>query len=135
MRSINKATKKSAEKLKIADRMECMDESEAHITIKDHKKNFPEKPNFRLINPSKSDIGKVSERIFDQINQNISQNTNVDQWENSTSVIDWFKAVNNKPQYTFSVFDIESFYRSISLDLFEKALNFAKQITPIPDSD
>ena len=87
MRSINKATKKSAEKLKIADRMECMDESEAHITIKDHKKNFPEKPNFRLINPSKSDIGKVSERIFDQINQNISQNTNVDQWENSALVI------------------------------------------------
>ena len=135
MRSINKATKKSAEKLKIADRMESMDESETHITIKDHKEDFPEKPNFRLINPSKSDIGKVSKRIFDQINQNISQNTNVNQWKNSTSVIDWFKAIDNKPQYTFSVFDIESFYRSILLDLFEKALNFAKQITPIPDSD
>ena len=29
---------------------------------------------------------------------------NVDQWKNSTSVIDWFEAINNKPQYTFFVF-------------------------------
>ena len=40
-----------------------------------------------------------------------------------------------KPQYTFSVFNIKSFYISISLNLYEKALNFAKQITPIADSD
>ena len=53
--------------------MKCMHESEAYITIKDHKENFPEKPNFRLINPSKSDMGKVSKCILDQINQNISQ--------------------------------------------------------------
>ena len=32
-------------------------------------------------------------------------------------------------------FDIESFYRPISLHLFEKVLNFAKRITPIGDSD
>ena len=88
MKSINKATKKFAEKLKIPDRMECMDESEAYITIKD-------------------------KRILDQINKNISQNTNVNQWRNSTSVIDWFKAIHNKPQYTFFVFDIENFYQSI----------------------
>ena len=49
MRSINKATKKFAEKLKNADRMECMDESEAYITIKEYKENFSEKPSFRLI--------------------------------------------------------------------------------------
>ena len=110
MKSINKATKKFAEKLKIPDRMECMDESEAYITIKD-------------------------KRILDQINKNISQNTNVNQWRNSTSVIDWFKAIHNKPQYRFFVFDIENVYQSISLDLYEKVLNFSKQITPIADSN
>ena len=67
--------------------MECMDESEADKTIKDHKENFPGNPNFRLINPSESDMGKVSKCILDQINQNISQNTNINQWENSASVI------------------------------------------------
>ena len=58
-------------------------------------------------------------------------NTNVNLWKNSTSVIDWLKAINNKSQCTFFVFHIESFYPSILLDLFEKELNFAKQITPI----
>ena len=35
----------------------------------------------------------------------------------------------------FFVFNIESFYLFISLDLYEKALNFAKQITRNADSD
>ena len=51
--SINKDTKKLAEKLKIADRMERMEESEAYITVKDHREDFPQQPSFRLINPSK----------------------------------------------------------------------------------
>ena len=93
--------------------MECMDASQAYTTIKDHKENFPEKQRFRLINPSNSDIRKVSKRIPDQINQNISQNTNVNYLENSNSVIDWFKAINNKLQYPFFVFDTESFYPSM----------------------
>lgn len=93
--------------------------SEAYITIKDHKENFPEKPSFALINPSNSDIEKFSKSIFVQIKQNISQSTNVNHWKNNTSAIDWFKAINNKPQWTLFVFDIESFYPSISLDLYE----------------
>ena len=112
MKSINKATKKFAEKLKISDRMECMDESEAYITIKDHNEIFSEKTTFRLDIPSKSDIGKVFKRILDQINQNNSRNTYFHHWKSSTSVIDWFKAIYNKPQYTFLVFNMESLYPS-----------------------
>ena len=41
----------------------------------------------------------------------------------------------NKQQCTFIVFDIESFYPSISSDLFNKALKFAKEIMSIADSD
>ena len=40
VKSINKATKKFAQKLKITDKMECMDELEAYITIKNHNKKF-----------------------------------------------------------------------------------------------
>ena len=79
--------------------MECMDEPDT--TMKDHKENLPEYSIFSLINPSKSDVGKVNKSIPDHIKQNISQNTNVNQSKNSTSVIDWFKAINNKPQCTF----------------------------------
>ena len=46
-----------------------------------------------------------------------------------------FKATKNKQQCTFIVFDIDSFYPSISLDLFDKALKFVKEIIPIADSD
>ena len=33
--------------------MERVDKSEAYITVKDHKEDFPHKPRFRVINPSK----------------------------------------------------------------------------------
>ena len=115
--------------------MERMEESEACITVKDHKEDFPYKPSFRLINPSKSELGKVSKRILDNINQYIIEHTKVNQWKNSASVIEWFKTIKNKQQCIFIVFDIESFYPSISLDLFNKALKFAKEIIPTADSD
>ena len=84
------STKKLAEKLKITDRMERMKESEAYITVKDHKKAFPHKPYFRLINPSKSELRKVSKRILDNINKYIIEHTKVNQWKNSAFVIEWF---------------------------------------------
>ena len=43
--------------LSIDDRVECIDEREAYITIKDLKENFPHKISCRLISPSKSEIG------------------------------------------------------------------------------
>ena len=87
-----------------------------YVTIKDDKETLAEKRSFRLINPSKCDIGKAIKRKTDQINQNISQNNDANHWKNA-SVTDWFKAINNMPQCTLFAFDIERFYSSISLDL------------------
>ena len=56
---------KLAEKLAIDDRIQKMEETEAYITVKDHKEGFPPKLSFRFINPSKSDIGKISKNILD----------------------------------------------------------------------
>ena len=47
--------------------MEHKEESEVYITIKDHNENFGQK----AINLSKSEIGKVSKRILDNINQKV----------------------------------------------------------------
>ena len=47
----------------IDDRVEKMLETEAYITIKDYKESFPYKLSFRLLNPSKSDIGKISTKL------------------------------------------------------------------------
>ena len=80
----------------------------------------------RLINPPKSDIGKIMKTILDKIITKIVSLTNVNQWENSNSNVEWYKAITTKDQHRFAIFDTESFYPSISLHLFNDAVNFAK---------
>ena len=79
----------------------------------------------RLINPSKSDIGRISKQVIDKINLKLISDIKVNQWKNSTSVFKWFNNIPNKDQHKFLVFDIESFYPSMSEDLFNEALHFA----------
>ena len=43
------------------------------IGVKDHKEDFSDKISCRLINPSKSDIVKISKHIFDKVNQKLKQ--------------------------------------------------------------
>ena len=54
-----------------------MQEAEAFLTIKDRKEGFTHTLSFRLINPSKSDIGKINKYLLDSINGNILKQTNV----------------------------------------------------------
>ena len=65
--AINKTAKKIVSDLELEDRIDKMQESECYITIKDHKEDFPNKLSCRLINPSKSDIGKVSKQILTKL--------------------------------------------------------------------
>ena len=48
-----------------------MQETEAFLTIKDHKEGFSHTLSFRLTNPSKSDIGEITKSLLDTINENI----------------------------------------------------------------
>ena len=57
---VNKEAQNMAKDFNIQDRTECMADRQAYITLKDHKENFQNKPICRLINPAKSEIGKVS---------------------------------------------------------------------------
>ena len=56
-----------AEKLVIDDRIEKMEKTEAYITVKYHEEGFSHKLLFHLINPFKSDIGKIRKNL-DKIN-------------------------------------------------------------------
>ena len=132
---ININAKKIGSKLELNDRLEKMHESEAYVTVKDHKDNFPNKISCRLINPSKSDIGKISKRILDSINKTIIEKTTCKHWKNTSSVIDWFSKISNKNECTFIQFDIENFYPSISRKLFNEAISFAKLHCDINDDD
>ena len=80
----------------------------------------------RLMNPSKTDIGKISKQILDKVNTSILEKIKVNQWKNTSSVIEWYCNIKRKDQCLFAVFDIERFYRSISEKLLDKAILFAK---------
>ena len=132
---IDKAASKIASKLKLDDRMERLQKSEAYITAKDHKENFPINPTFRLINPAKTDIGKVSKTILDRINRELLLEIKVNQWKSTKVVIDWFKNIKEKPKCTFIKFDVDNFYPSITEELFNKGIRFARQHVNISDNE
>ena len=132
---INYQAKAIIEELEIIDRVKKMQESEAFVTIKDHIDNFRNSLSCRLINPSKSDIGKISKTILDKIKQAIINKTKVNQWKNTSEVIKWFENITNKKHSSFINFDVENFYPSISLKLFTDAINYAKNIIDINDQE
>ena len=133
LNNVNEDLRDIAIDLSIDNRIETMAKREAFVTAKDHKENFEDNPKFRLINPAKSELGKVSKIILDEINNNIRERTGVNQWRNSQSVIDWFKTINDKPNHIFISFDIAEFYPSITEELLDKAICWARTITPITD--
>ena len=131
IRAIHEKNKDIAVKHSIDDRVDTTAEKDAFITLKDHKPNFTNKPSCRLINPMKSDIGKVSKKILDRINNTIVQKCNFNQWKSTKSAINWFNNIKNKQQSHFICFDIEEFYPSINSDLLNKSLDFASRYVNI----
>jgi len=57
------------------------------------------------------------------------------QWQNSKSVIEWFKNIPNKRKCKFIQFDIEEFYPSISEELLNNSLKFASSHTDITEDE
>ena len=119
------------EKLGMADRVQCIAEHNAFITIKDHKPGFPNEVKCRLLNPCKSEVGKISKKYLEDINKSVREVTSLNQWRNTHQVIEWFNGIEQKGRCKFVKFDIVSFYPSISEPLLKKALAFAKQHTDV----
>ena len=113
--SINFKAKQIASKLEFDDSVQKLDENEAYVTIKDHKERFPYKMSCRLINPCKTDIGKISKQILDRVSITILEKDKVNQWENRSSVIEWYCNIKRKDPCSFVVFDIE-----VSTRLFQQ---------------
>ena len=118
--NINYEAKTLCEKLNIDDRLQQMQETEAFITVKDHKEGFPHTLPFRLINPSKSDIGKISKSILDKINKAIVSTTSVNGGIPLIllSGLKVFQTIVS----SFTNFDVKDFYPSISIKLFTESI-------------
>ena len=68
VKSINKEAKAIAFKLNLHDRIECHSRSPAFITLKDYKDGFVNNSKCRLLDPAKTQIGKVSKIELYKIN-------------------------------------------------------------------
>ena len=112
-----------------------MQATEAFINVKEKKQGFPHTLWCRLVNPSKSDIGKISKSILDKINKEILSTTTVNQWRNNSDVIKRFKSIPEKRMSSFISFNVENFYPSISIKLFTDPIKYAKNVVEISDQD
>ena len=101
--------------------------STCFITIKDHKDNFLNHPQVRLINLLKNELGSISKKILDNINMKLFEATKIKQWENTVSTNKWFRSLKDKHLMKFVMFDIKDFFPSITQDLSNKALKFASE--------
>ena len=131
--AVNSEACSITEKLNLSDRVQCIAPNEAFVSIKDHKPNFPNNILCRLLNPCKSEIGKISKKYLEEMNNSLRNGLNINQWRNSNSVIDWFKAIQDKKSCKFIKFDIVSFYPSISKSVLMNAINFSKEYHDVTD--
>ena len=119
--------------------MEKYSRQEAFITCKDHNKKFrtetvDNKP-VRLINPSKTDMGKVSRRKLQVINNVVRERSGLNQWQSTQQALKWFVDLPNKQKLRFFTFDVNAFYPSITLRLLKNAITWARQFCPISELD
>ena len=115
--------------------MQTNGEKNCFISLKDHKENFQNNPTVRLINHAKHEVGKISKLLLDRINRNIRENLQLNQWKNTSNVIDRFITIQEKHLHSFIVFDNKGFYSSIKEKFLIKALKFAESYTDISDED
>ena len=88
-------------------------------------------PKFRVINPTKSELGKISKQMLTDIISAVKTKSHLVQWKNSDATIDWFVKLENKSNLRFLQFDVVDFYASITPQLLENSLTFAASYTPI----
>ena len=109
---INREARKIIKTFDAADRVDTMAKQECFITLKDHEEDDRTNPKYHLLNPTKSQLGKIRKQILKK-------------------VIAWFKNIQQKISHTFTVFDIQECYQSITEKLLKDALAFAQKYVEI----
>ena len=131
--NIDSEAKAISKTLQLEKRMERYAERRAFISLKDYNENFKYNTKYRLINPSKSEMRIVSKTFLEEINNKLNNYLCYNQWRSTSTVVEWFGAIENEKTCKFIKFDIAESYPSISAELFEKSINFARNIIKIDD--
>ena len=132
---INLEAKEIAEKRELDHRINCLAKTQAFITMKDHKEDFRTNPTCRLINPTKSEPGKISKNILEEINTKLRSTLGLNQWKSTKSVTEWFSNIKSKKNSAFIQLDIKDFYPSITEKILDNAIKLTKEYTTISDDN
>ena len=135
IKNVTKEQKEIVHQLDIDNRVFKTSQRESYVTLKDHKQGYENSPTFRLINPTKPEIGRVSKQILQKFVKELRIKTCYNQWEDSSSAIKWFNSVKNEPNSRFIQFDIKDFYPSITEELLTAALDWAQNFVIITEED
>ena len=130
-----KEDKEIAVELGIDDRVYRTTPKQAFITLKDHKPNFNNNPKVRLLNPTKTEIGRISKQKLAKINSIVRGKSGLNQWTSTEQVIKWFINIDNKEGTVFIQYDVCDFYSSITEELINKSLDYASTFVEISESD
>ena len=102
-KAINFEGREIAQNINLDDRIECIAKNNAFVTQEDHKQNFRSGTPCYL-NPCKSELGKISKIILENINKTLLEKLNVNQWKNTETVIQWFRSMSkNQDASLFSL--------------------------------
>ena len=116
-------------------KVEVFTQTEAFISVKDHKNCFPQKVDVRLINPAKPQLGKITKIKLQTINSELRYKTKLNQLQSTNDAISWFNSLKYKKQRYFLIFDVVKFYPSISENILKKTFNWARTLVNIPSAD
>ena len=111
--------------------MECSAKRPAFITLKHHKRNFKSNQKCHLINPSKNEMDIVSKKYLENIISKLNSKLQYNRWRSTSTIIEWSKTIKNKVKCTFIKFNITKFYPSISTELLDRSINFAKSLISV----
>ena len=104
--------------------MECYAKRPAFVTLKDHKENFKNNQKSCLINPSKSEMGIFSKKYLESIISKLNSKLQYNQWMNTPTIIEWFKAIKKKVKCRFIKSDITDFILRFQLSYLTDQLAF-----------
>ena len=131
-KELNSKAKMLAHRLGIVDRVEQYNTKNCFITIKDHKSYFKTNPECRLINPAKTQIGRVSKAIVQDICASLRLALNINQSWSTKNCFKWFEESDKNDMCSFIKYDIREFYPSITERTLDRALDLAKEYMVIP---
>ena len=97
--------KKVAYKKDILNVIQVNGKEECFTRLKDHKLNFENNANTRLINSAKHEIGRLSKAIVENINKQLRNTLYLQKWNNFENVIE--NKNPNKNKYKFMIFNIQ----------------------------